>query len=89
MLIVIAYDIVDNKRRREVHKLLKDSGAARQESLFECQLEPREFRRLRGTLMQLVKSVEDGLRCYIICPKCENKLPTGKIVLGRRETVIV
>ena len=89
MLVVIAYDIVDNKRRQKVHKVLKDFGAARQESLFECQLDSIEFRQLRGTLIHLIKPAEDGVRCYVICGKCEKKLPTGSVVLGGRETIII
>jgi CRISPR-associated protein Cas2 len=89
MFIVVAYDIADDKRRREVYKVLKDFGTARQESLFECQLDFDRITTLKRTVRQLIELPEDGVRFYSICAKCEKKLPTGKVALGGKEPVIV
>lgn len=89
MLIVVAYDIVDDKRRRELHDLLKDFGSPRQKSLFECDLDGGKIVRLRWAVKGIIEPGEDSVRCYFICPKCEKKLPTGTVVLGGREPVII
>lgn len=45
---VIAYDIVEDSRRRQVHRCLKAWGLAAQYSLFECQLKIGVFAALYG-----------------------------------------
>src|SRR4051812_42950713 len=40
---IVAYDVVVDKRRTKVHKLLKGRGDALQYSLFHCALSPTEL----------------------------------------------
>lgn len=39
MFIIVAYDIVDNKRRTRLAKGMKSYGYRVQKSVFECQLD--------------------------------------------------
>lgn len=58
---IIAYDIVADSRRRQVHRCLKAWGLAAQYSLFECQLGPREAEELFLQLTRLIDPQEDSL----------------------------
>ncbi|MDD5392727.1 MAG: CRISPR-associated endonuclease Cas2 [Thiothrix sp.] len=58
---VIAYDIVENSRRRQVHRCLKAWGLASQYSLFECQLGSREAEELFLQLSGLIDPQTDSL----------------------------
>lgn len=58
---IIAYDIVADSRRRQVHRCLKAWGLASQYSLFECQLGSREAEELFLQLSHLIEPQEDSL----------------------------
>jgi CRISPR-associated endonuclease Cas2 len=58
---VIAYDIVEDSRRRQVHRCLKAWGLAAQYSLFECQLSMREAEELFLQLTALIDLQTDSL----------------------------
>lgn len=89
MLIVLAYDIADAKRRYRLHKMMKEYGSSRQESLFECRLERAEVAQLQLRVSGIIKPQEDSVRCYRVCPKCEQKQPTGVILLPQGAPLIV
>ena len=52
---LVAYDIRDPKRLRQVHKVVKGFGFAMQYSVFVCDLDARE----RASLMELLLKVAD------------------------------
>ncbi|RMG95677.1 MAG: CRISPR-associated endonuclease Cas2 [Chloroflexi bacterium] len=66
MFIVVSYDIPDDKRRTKVMKTLKDFGRHVQYSVFECELKPEDYRRLRIRLKKLVNLKEDDVRFYVL-----------------------
>ena len=66
MCVVVAYDVVDNKRRNRVMKLLKGHGAHVQKSVFECHLDTAKIRRLAAKLADLIDEKEDTVRMYIL-----------------------
>lgn len=68
--IVISYDIPNNRRRTKVMEALKDFGRHVQESVFECDLKPRDLQRLLGKLQRLIDTEEDNLRLYYLCEAC-------------------
>lgn len=74
MLVIIAYDIPDNKRRREVFHYLKDFGEPRLRSVFECWVDPTTFAQLQRGLAWIVESREDSVRCYLLCAHCERRI---------------
>lgn len=67
MFIIVSYDIPDDRRRDRVMKALKDFGAHVQYSLFECDLKPEVYTRLRERLAKLVDKKEDNIRFYMLC----------------------
>jgi CRISPR-associated protein Cas2 len=75
MFIVISYDIQDDKRRGKVHKALKSYGQWVQYSVFECELEKKDYRRLRDRLDHLIdKQAGDSIRFYFMCQSCTNQI---------------
>ena len=64
MFTIISYDIVDDKRRTKVLKLLKGYGTRVQYSVFECDLNAQQFARLGQELRAIIDGDTDSVRCY-------------------------
>jgi CRISPR-associated protein Cas2 len=80
MFYVVSYDIVDDRRRARVHKLLKNYGTRVQYSVFECQLEAARLAELRQRLKPLLDTRQDSLRAYRLCKDCLQQT----VVIGER-----
>ena len=74
MFVLISYDIVDNKRRSHVFKYLKDYGRSIQKSVFECNIEPDIYSRIKKEVKRLVDEKKDRVRFYRLCQGCMNKI---------------
>ena len=72
-LIVVSYDIPDDRRRLRLANTLKDFGVRVQYSVFECRLEPNDLEKLRQRLGKLVEPAEDSVRLYHFCLECDEK----------------
>jgi CRISPR-associated protein Cas2 len=72
-LIVVSYDIPDDRRRARLAHVLKDFGARVQYSVFECHLEPDGMEKLRQRLGKLVDPADDSVRLYRFCQDCGTK----------------
>ncbi len=70
MLFVIAYDVVDDGRRRRVMDTLKDFGRRVQYSVFECDLDARALEELAGRLRVELDESADSCRVYRLCAAC-------------------
>ncbi len=64
MFTIISYDIVSDKRRTKVMKLLKGYGTRVQYSVFECVLDSAEFAKVGRELHELIDLNTDSVRCY-------------------------
>lgn len=64
MITVISYDIVHNRRRRQLAKLLERYGERVQKSVFEMILEEKELPALVRKIERLIKKEEDSVRIY-------------------------
>lgn len=64
MFTIISYDIVEDKRRTRVMKLLKGYGTRVQYSVFECMLDEAELAGLGRELRELIDLNTDSVRCY-------------------------
>lgn len=73
-LIVVSYDVPDDRRRLRLANALKDFGMRVQYSVFECQLEDEDVSRLRSRLEKLINVKEDRVRLYRFCLGCESRL---------------
>jgi CRISPR-associated protein Cas2 len=73
---VIAYDIPNDKTRKNIHKILLGYGKWTQYSLFECFLNKRELLLLQSKLEQHLVATEDSVRFYPLCANCVSKVET-------------
>jgi CRISPR-associated protein Cas2 len=64
MLVLIVYDIPDNKRRTKLSNFLEGYGKRVQFSVFECFLSLAEMRELYEKVKKKVKPEEDNVRFY-------------------------
>ena len=75
-LYVIAYDIVNDRRRSKVHKILCSYGAWTQFSLFECYLTAKQYLLLRERVERVLEPAEDSVRFYALCGACRKQVET-------------
>lgn len=74
MFLVIAYDVVSDRRRNKLVKLLKDYGGQRVNySVFECEIKKRCFPELKNGIEKIINRKEDRALCYQICAACRGK----------------
>ena len=74
MLIAVAYDVRDDKRRTRLSDALQNYGKRVQLSVFECLLEEPQVERLRMTVAKIIATEEDTVRIYRLCGVCEPKV---------------
>ena len=76
MLVVVAYDIANDRRRTRMHTLLSGYGESVQESVFECELEPGATTRMLRRIRTLVRP-GDRVRLYPLCSGCAAQVIDG------------
>lgn len=69
MLVVVAYDIADDRRRNRVASELENFGQRVQYSVFECHLTQAQLKMLQGRLASLIVEAEDRVRYYTLCER--------------------
>lgn len=80
---LISYDVSSDKHRQKIAKTLLDYGERVQFSVFECDINEKELKRLVSKLTKLIEN-SDSIRYYRLCSACRNKT----IVTGRSENYI-
>ena len=70
MRIIVAYDIVRNRRRTKMHRFLRELGLNTQKSVFECEVSPEELEALRRYPDARLDMREDSLNIYHLCSRC-------------------
>jgi CRISPR-associated protein Cas2 len=74
MLILVCYDISNDKRRNKIYNLLSSYGIPVQFSIFECELNDKTLISLKKSLFKLIDNNQDKIRIYNICNSCSNKI---------------
>lgn len=69
-LIVVAYDISNDRRRAKVVKILEKVGVRVNFSVFECMLTSKQYESLQKDLLQVISLKEDTVVYYPICMDC-------------------
>ncbi len=80
MFYLICYDIVHDRRRDRVSRLLEGYGVRIQKSVFECVLTPDQFTFLQNRLQskRYLKPDEDQIRFYPMSPRYRQRV----LILG-------
>lgn len=66
MFVVVSYDISDDKRRTKIMKTLRDFGQHVQYSVFECDVKPPVYERMRQRLKRFITDKDDSIRFYFL-----------------------
>ena len=71
MLVLITYDVGEiksggQKRLRHIAETCLNYGLRVQQSVFECNVEPAQWERLKATLLNIYDSEKDSLRFYFL-----------------------
>ena len=74
MLVVVSYDVSTTsaqgrRRLRRIAKICCNYGQRVQNSVFECHLDPAQWRELRHRLLQTYDAADDSLRFYFMGSK--------------------
>lgn len=62
MLVLVVYDIPDDKRRQRLADFLEGHGRRVQKSVFECFVSLSEMKKLHDQVKRKVKPAEDNVR---------------------------
>ncbi len=65
-VILVIYDITDNKRRLRMVKCLEQYGIRVQKSAFEAFLDKKRYERMAEEASALIDTAEDSLRIYVL-----------------------
>ncbi len=76
MLVLVVYDIPDDKRRNKLAIFLEGYGRRVQYSVFECFLDLAEMRKLHQQVAKRVDEAEDDVRFYWITADAVSKVLT-------------
>jgi CRISPR-associated protein Cas2 len=76
MLVLVVYDIPNDKRRTKLSNFLEGYGRRVQFSVFECFLNLDEMGELYGRVKKLVKPAEDNVRFYWISQEAVSRVLT-------------
>lgn len=71
MFVLVTYDVATTtregrRRLRQVAKVCVGFGQRVQNSVFECQIDPTQWARLKLRLLDLYREEEDSLRFYFL-----------------------
>ena len=71
MMVLVTYDVstesqAGRRRLRRVAKACEDFGQRVQNSVFECEVDPAQWARLKLRLLDLIELSEDSLRFYYL-----------------------
>lgn len=83
MLILITYDISDDKRRNKIASILEGYGNRVNFSVFECILSQTKLNKLTKEIQSIIDK-KDNIRFYYLCQNCIKK----SFFIGRKIDVI-
>lgn len=65
-IVLMIYDIVDNKMRNKMVKCLEHYGVRVQKSAFEALLDRKQYQRMLAESSALINEETDSLRVYVL-----------------------
>lgn len=90
MFVVVCYDVVDDRKRQRLAKLMTSYGERVQKSVFECLLDDRKYLKMKEEIGRIIDWEQDSVRYYTLCKGCVNNVEiSGWGVVREDEDVIV
>ena len=65
-IVLVIYDVVDNKTRNHLVKYLEQYGVRVQKSVFEALFNRKQYDVMMRRASRIINPVEDSLRVYIL-----------------------
>lgn len=87
MLVVIAYDIADQRRLAKVAKACQDFGVRVQYSIFECHLDDDGFNDLWLRVLSVIDEDEDRVVAYKLDARCAREVETAGTMVCSEQAV--
>jgi CRISPR-associated protein Cas2 len=72
-MVVLVYDVADDRRRGRLRSCLMRFGTPVQESVFEFSLTREGLDRMLKAVHAAVVDGEDAIRYYVLCRACRNR----------------
>ena len=88
VLVLIIYDVIDNKRRNKLAKYLQSYGFRIQKSAFEAVISKRKYNKLLDEVRRYISN-EDSLRIYKIIGKGQITSYGKKIEYETEDVIII
>jgi len=75
LFVLVCFDIVDDKDRRQAVKIIGDYGCRVQKSVFECSgISEEQYLKMKIRLEGCIDNILDTVRYYRICKDCIRKM---------------
>ena len=75
MFFLVCFDIVEDRTRNRVVKIIKQYGYRVQKSIFECSpMTEEQFLKMTHRLEDVIDHTQDSVRLYPLCRGCLNKV---------------
>lgn len=87
MLIVVAYDISDDRRLAKVAKVCEDYGTRVQYSVFECHLNEWQFNNLWTRILEIIDEKQDRVVAYKIDAKSAKQTVTAGTMVCSQQSI--
>ncbi|HOH98258.1 MAG TPA: CRISPR-associated endonuclease Cas2 [Candidatus Cloacimonadota bacterium] len=90
-LYLVCFDIVENKCRYRIVKILLKYGFRVQKSVFECSLNDKQFLDMKHEIETKINFTQDSVRYYQICKKCAGTIQISGlgVFIDDEELIIV
>lgn len=90
-LVVVVYDISNDRRRTRLHDRLLGYGSPVQYSVFECLLDQRRLAEMKKLVRKTIHPRSDHVRYYFLCQACAARtvVTSGPAVLAEVQAIIV
>lgn len=89
MEVVLAYDVVNDRRRARFHRRLKRLMVPVQHSVFEGELTPRTLAQVEALIHRELDLGEDSVRLYSLCRPCAGLLRCYGTATERRKGSLI
>lgn len=88
MYVLVTYDVSTTdergrRRLRRIARICEDCGQRVQNSVFECDLEPAHWVRVRAKLLEEIDPTEDSLRFYFLGSNWDHRVEHAGAKPGR------
>jgi CRISPR-associated protein Cas2 len=75
LFFLVCFDIVSDRKRYRVVKILKEYGFRVQKSVFECsRINEEQFLKMKHRIEERIDHGVDTVRYYFICRQCLSKM---------------